>query len=515
MNISMAARLTDSSKRAETSNLFDKGIRFGLYAILCLMPLWYGGVTAESYLFLGSAVSFLFLLWLFREIRRPENLRFLWRRCFRATGFEVIFLLAAGIYILQLVPIPLSMIKVLSPTTHRIYEKTNEIIEQSPFVEERNLFKISSHEDTLESSGWGTLSLSPFKTLQGFFHLLFLSLFFLLLVNGFRGRKELEFLVKLIIILGVMQTIYGFFEYLSGHHHVLFHHLKGMRGVSGTFINANHCAGYLEMSGFCALGLVFHRIRNMGLDHYRSWKHIVRVLFSDKNAPFMMWLLFALIISFGVVFTKSRSGITFFCLGLLLFFLLSFSSLKNWKIGAIFILITIGCIYWTGLDQVGERFEQLSRNYPGRYGLWRDTVNICWHFPMFGSGMNTFQLVYPFCKLQYRPDLPHHAHNDYLELMSESGVAGFLLLGVILIFFHNQMRDLRKQATYRFNALVIGCLVGMVTISLHGLTDFNFHIPANQINFVALLAIFLVLMNGFQHDTIRISKNVEILVDHE
>lgn len=83
-----------------------------------------------------------------------------------------------------------------------------------------------------------------------------------------------------------------------------------------------------------------------------------------------------------------------------------------------------------------------------------------------------------------------HAHNDYLEVLAESGIIGgasliglaFGGLGYLFVLW-------MKRKDYFVRGIVFGCMAGIVSLLLHSFVDFNLHIPANALYFVVLFAL--------------------------
>ena len=88
-----------------------------------------------------------------------------------------------------------------------------------------------------------------------------------------------------------------------------------------------------------------------------------------------------------------------------------------------------------------------------------------------------------------------HAHNDYLELISNMGFAGFIIIiagGACYLIVLTRIFLRRRDPFVR--GITIGCLGGISYIILHSLTDFNLQIPAN--------ALHLSMITGIMHKTI-------------
>jgi O-antigen ligase len=80
-----------------------------------------------------------------------------------------------------------------------------------------------------------------------------------------------------------------------------------------------------------------------------------------------------------------------------------------------------------------------------------------------------------------------HAHNDYLELLAETGLAGFaILIWFLVVVFRSSIKKLKEGAN-DVNALAaLAAILGITGILIHSLMDFNLQIPANAAFFYSL-----------------------------
>jgi O-antigen ligase len=153
---------------------------------------------------------------------------------------------------------------------------------------------------------------------------------------------------------------------------------------------------------------------------------------------------------------------------------------------------------WIGLNPVIKRFSQSSMDREiekGRPLLWKDTCNLIKDFPTLGTGLGTYEYAFPKYKTIRTQKLYDHTHNDYLELMSDTGFTGFFIVVAGATYYLFMITRLWFQRRNHFvRGITIGCLGGIAYIILHSLTDFNLHIPAN--------ALHLSIITGIMHKTI-------------
>jgi O-antigen ligase len=111
-------------------------------------------------------------------------------------------------------------------------------------------------------------------------------------------------------------------------------------------------------------------------------------------------------------------------------------------------------------------------------------------FPFFGVGFGAFGNVYSAYDTTGMEYALVHAHNDYLELLSELGIVGFGLLAFAVGFIlFKSFRTWMARRHPELKGLALGCLASVAAILIHSMTDFNLQIPANAFVFSVVLAL--------------------------
>jgi O-antigen ligase len=119
-----------------------------------------------------------------------------------------------------------------------------------------------------------------------------------------------------------------------------------------------------------------------------------------------------------------------------------------------------------------------------RASMRHDTWRIFLDHPLLGTGLGTLQVVFPPYESFYDAKVVNHTHNDYLEALAETGVAGALCcVWFLAVLFIESIKGLKDLGGSFGAALNLSGLVGCCGLLVHSLVDFNLHIPANALLF--------------------------------
>src|SRR5256712_700904 len=199
----------------------------------------------------------------------------------------------------------------------------------------------------------------------------------------------------------------------------------------------------------------------------------------------------------GIIFSRSRGGILASTFSVVFMAILAQLTIKRkaWMLGVFALLIcAAGYGIWIGLDPVLARFEAVrGANYfeiEGRVPVWRDSLRLVRDYPLTGTGLGTFELSFRHYQTTMVELDFDHAHNDYLEFTSNTGVPGAALLFLPVLYLLIKMIGcfLGDSRTYR-RAIVLACVGSTVALLVHSVMDFNLQIPANALIFSVVLGI--------------------------
>jgi O-antigen ligase len=168
-----------------------------------------------------------------------------------------------------------------------------------------------------------------------------------------------------------------------------------------------------------------------------------------------------------------------------------FSPRKSAAVFVAFCLVTALFLAWIAPQQVGSRITD-TRD-PARWLIHRDSVPMFAAHPFLGSGFGSFATAFPRYRVFYDGFFINHAHDDYLELLLETGLVGFGVgVWFIVVLYREGLRNLRPARLSPAALIGAAALAGCTGLLAHSFTDFNLHIPANAVLFFVLCAVATV-----------------------
>ncbi len=426
-------------------------------AMLCFAPLIRAGRTSPALMTLEIIGLLLLILAFWTPVEKKRIPLLAW------------LLIAAGVLVplLYLVPLPLSVWQSLPG--RELYAETQALIAGMG-----------------GSVDYFSLSLVPYRTLSSLLALLpILGIFITTLLLP---RKNLFTLVYVFLGIATFQAALGLIQYGSGASWAFWFGINhGDKNALGTYPNYDHFAGLMELTIPLTLALTAHSF-HISINTHENETH--RNIFNQTLLFFLLSILYIL----GSIFSGSRMGIALAMLGILLSSLLFAKHLGgNRTLGFTTVLTTIslGVALNIGLIPILNRFGKDPAE-DVRWEMFSQTwVGIQQFFP-FGSGLGTFQPVFLAFQPPELQNFVNHTHNDYLELLFETGIMGLgIMLLFIALYLHGWLKLRQTHRWNRFHFLQTASGISLLLMVLHGLADFNFHTPANAIFFAFLGGIFL------------------------
>jgi O-antigen ligase len=474
--IKFKRKFRDSTGLQEKDRVCRKIIEYGILGLIIFSPLPAASVYEWSILVIQLTVLVMMAAYILMR-KKPENNELLsltvrWPRYLFSGLFVLIFI--------QIIPLPNFLVKIFSPATYSFQQNFSPDFSRIKFM---------------------SLSLIPSHTLREGAELLAYFLLGFLIVKTVTRRQQIMRIFSVLVAMGVFEAFYGLFELYNKNPRILFYKkIHGLDSVTGTFVNRNHFSGYLEMIIPLAIGIIIARIDLFSLAGLKWRKKLLRL--SEKGLLTNLIIIAGIILmALAIIFSKSRSGIFLLVFSFILIFeltVLYFGRMRHQQkwiknfLKVTFLLI-IFIAFYVGIEAAIERFALDKLLQQGRLLYWSNVNTIVGDFPLFGAGLGTLASVYPaFEKIATSGHLSH-AHNDYLEYLSEIGILGMILLfGGILFMVGSSFIIWRVRRNPEVKGLALGGIVAVISILIHSITDFNLHIPANMLLFAIVLPLTMV-----------------------
>lgn len=294
-------------------------------------------------------------------------------------------------------------------------------------------------------------------------------------------RRRTRQLTVLVACLALFELLVGVVKYNGGDLPALWAQtLPDQAGfLTGTYLNHNHFAGYLEM----VMGLILG---------FLVWRHGQARVLSGVVLPFLLM---------GLVLSLSR-GAWMATFAATLFFLMVILEMKpeiprgrKWAAGVV-VAATVA-LFALGVNPVMDRLQTLDRDSPAgtpasRVTVWDATLDLIADEPLTGTGLGTF----PWAFTRVRPAglglRWHEAHNDYLQIVSEMGLLVVIPLGWgLFLIFRRGLHNLRESSSTMVKSVSSGALFGITAILVHSITDFNLQVTANGVLFSLLVGLVM------------------------
>jgi O-antigen ligase len=346
-------------------------------------------------------------------------------------------------------------------------------------------------------------SLSPHDTILSVLKGAGYSMFFIATIMVLDSKHKIMRSIWIILLAASFQAFYGSTMVFTGLEYGFFTYKEHYIGLAtGTFVNRNHFAGYLEMSIALGIGAIICQTRD---EINKTWRARIRswIQFILGQKGLIRLLLVLMVI--GLVLSRSRMGNTAMFASLaitaILALILVKSMSKSVKIMLVSILVidilVVGTFF--GIDKVAERIQQTSSDYEQRDEITRDTISMWREQPIWGVGAGAFIYSFPPYKSAdfTSESFTNHAHNDYAQFLAEFGVPVFIvLLSSVLYCLWLSIRAMKYRKSNFNRGLGFSALMGMLSIGIHSTVDFNLQVPSNAFMFCYLMAISVIAFSS-------------------
>jgi O-antigen ligase/polysaccharide polymerase Wzy-like membrane protein len=501
----------------------DRIIHAGLVGLIACTPLAFGTVEPWSIALMEWGIVTLALVFLLsrlypgREDRRPSP-QAEYPRLFELAIPITLFVVLC---ILQTVPLPIRWLSAVSPGSARMYasvdfgswERTEEKTERVRAERDDSLLRLRSPERR-------PVSVNPART-RGRATLLFTLVVLFFMVANWADEDKAVSILRSVTVVAFLVSMFGIVQLLTWNGKIYWVRKVpsaggGTPSTFGPFVNHDHFAGYVEMTIPLALGLVFwlvdrrRRPAESGSSSSTGSGLAASILegFRDERGWFgklSLALFVAVILIVSLFFSLSRGGIlAAFISGTVLLVLLcrrAASRALRWSIALALPAVVVALIAFIGAEAVKKQLGTYGNlaeesSFRLRLILWQRIAEELPNYVWLGTGLGTFEDSFSPLTPAGSAKRWDKAHNDYLQLLWETGVVGgVLFLSGVAIFIRRIWWPALRDFGAPIDIFRVAIAVGLMSIALHSAVDFCLQIGANGF-LCALLAGLLVALRG-------------------
>ena len=451
-----------------------------LLAAVVLLPWAFGGI--EIWAYRGAALLVAAALTVRLSARKAED----WHLR-RIRGILIPAFLLLGVGLIQIVPLPPGLLGAVSPKAQELYAATFDAAESDPLaaLERRALAQVPEAESqppARESApvmrpvagrweGWRTISLVPAFSLERIFWYVALLLAFLLAQSAAADAERRRAMTAALFLNFLALAVFGLVYAAIGN--------TNLYWVRSTLENARPYGPYVNPANFAAMmELATPWVLAAAVSAYRTQHR--------PPLPFPILVATGICCAASGVMSGSRAGVVLIGLGIVaLLVRLPQRGRALWAAGGVAVLA--GAAWLVTVSERLRLFFEIGDEglmNVERLAAWKAAAAMLADFPITGAGIGVFRDVFPIYAPAGGMGRMQHLHNDYLEVLLETGLPGAVLLVWLIGAF-----AVAAWSGSRGKVKAYGLMVGLSCLFLHALVDFNHQIPANALTFVILAAI--------------------------
>jgi len=316
-------------------------------------------------------------------------------------------------------------------------------------------------------------------------------LIFFLITNNLNKKANFNSFIHIFFIISSLVSIYTFVQYYG-----IDPYLSDLNSLTSTIGQKNWISNYLAM--------IFPVIFSFFLlEKSKKNKIIYFFLLSILYVTLMIcqsrgiWISISITVMFAIYIIFKFKFYEIFKIN------------KKWLFLLLVTFLVITIIYSTdnplnkSAITVPQRamstFDEQDPSINTRLLIWKTTLEMINHRPIFGSGIGIFKMNYLNYQAEFLQNNPYYikysgkareAHNEYLQMWAELGIIGLgIFIGIILMFYSLIIDYLKKNDSDKDKIIVFGLILGITCFLIHCLFTFPLHVPALGVTFFALLGL--------------------------
>jgi len=333
------------------------------------------------------------------------------------------------------------------------------------------------------------LSLDPYATRLVLVQIIALLIYFVATLIFTDTPRRLRTIVRTITIFGFLLAMFGLTQsFTTDGTRVYWFRQLSQSTAFGPFINRHHFAGYMELAIALPLGLLF----SGAIESYKR----------------PLYAFVVMMMGVALILTNSRGGIISLAAEILFLAVVATPGLRRGerrpraqrirsallRAGLAFGLIAVligGTIAVGGSDVFTRLVGTPNAADPttGRAHFWSVTLDVIKAYPLVGSGLGSFSVIYTRYDSRNGVFRLEQAHNDYLQTLADGGLLGGILGIAFLVILFGQGFARRETDDKFRRGVATGALAGCFAVLIHSFFDFTLHTTSNALLFLILAAL--------------------------
>lgn len=247
-----------------------------------------------------------------------------------------------------------------------------------------------------------------------------------------------------------------------------------------------------------AIGLFASRTTNGIFNALAALMVLAELLLTKNQFSFNLKSTFFVIVNSALLLSFSRGVLLAYSVGLFFFLGCNLKYLnKNYLYKILFLfLFSLILFLVTSHQELAHRFVMLAQE-KSRLLIWKGAWNLWGDSSWYGIGLFNFKYYYKAFSLPGDNSSFEYAHNDYLQLLLETGIPGFLIL--IAIGFYLLLLCIRylkrPNPDLQVHVVVTTFFTLLLVFLCHSIVDYNFYLlPMNML--LGLIIGMLIRMLG-------------------
>jgi len=458
--------VTDSPTHVErVRGTLLKIVDLGIWGLIFVAPLFFGGRHGLGRFVLVLLASGTALAWLILQMFES-------RGRWQPSLAYVVILLAMVLVLGQLIPLPGGWLDVLTPRHAELLPAWT-----------------SGTDFPVHLGSWQTISLTPNQTRVSLAILWALSLVFIVVANRVRTLEDIERILRWIAVAAIGMACFGILQYLTSNGCFFWFYEYPYRNtidsVNGPFTNRNHFSHFIVLGFSPLLAWIFCKYQRTPLEPEKpreSRFHYLVLPFLCLGGVAIIW---------AVLQSLSRGGTICLLVAATTFLMLL------WYRGMIgirhlggmvglFVVIVVGIFPLYHYGRVVERLGDLTSGSVeeidggrGRRRVWNangGAIRAGWGV---GAGAGSHRYIHSIYLQDPLPREYSHAENGYLQLVTENGLPGLVLLVTAIgLVCRWCLGALRRASSDRVALCTAAVSAGIVASLFHSMVDFVWYIPA-------------------------------------